>query len=228
MEYHSFASNQIRTDRCPPDHRRVLQAVQFTNSKSWIKVNELTRQTDTKDPKNGIYDVKDIPDSKEGAARFIEVVRKTTTGKITFRIQFVREVPMETIIYNTNFKKLLNSEKLQMEISELKSPKIHYIGFLDTPLPENRKIPLMKARFVKAYQKETGKYQITIVRVAIDGTNNTSSFYMIVCNPPDVKCYRKLFQKSDTETGNMFYPWNQFQTCKRSQKLELIRQQQHY
>jgi hypothetical protein len=52
-----------------------------------------------------------------------------------------------------------------MDISLLTSPNPTFVGFLDTPLPETRKIPLMTKLFEMEYPKKENKHQIIIAAI---------------------------------------------------------------
>jgi hypothetical protein len=190
----------------------ILQAVQMLHPQAWLNANNGSDK--------GILNTGELPKTTEEANKYIEGIKKSRLGKVTFRLQFTTDTPMDTIVHDPTFKQWLRNQKIFMEISELTDPNPQYVGFLDTPLPENRKLPLMKARFQKAYPSEQGKYQIILAPISIDGQNYTSTFYMIVCNQPDIEYYQEFFADAEEATGHTFYPWNQFQTCKNHNKLK--------
>jgi hypothetical protein len=198
----------------------ILQAVQLLHPPAWINA--------TDGSPDGILNINELPPNKNDLNKYVEDIRTTYLGKVTFRLTFTTNIPMEEIVFDKTFKQWLRDQKMFMEISELQHANPLYVGFLDTPLPEHRKLPLMKARFDNAYPTEKGKFQVVLAPISIDGQNYTSTFYMIVCNQPDLEHYQLLFQNAEEKTGHVFFPWNQFQSCKKSQKIEVVKQQQYY
>jgi hypothetical protein len=142
----------------------ILQALQYIEPTTWIKQHGNTIFNG-----KGIFNIKDIPTTKEEGALFMEDMRKSKQGKIIFCLQIITNTMTKEIIYSPQFKTWLKEQRIYMEISELELPNPQYVGFLDTPIPELRKLPLMKKRFQNAYPEESGQYQIVLALIHIDG-----------------------------------------------------------
>jgi hypothetical protein len=198
----------------------ILQAIQVLHPTGWIKANDGTNK--------GIYNINELPSTIKEANSFIEGLRKSKYGKLMFRITIVTDIKMDSIVYDKTFKQWLRNQKIHMDVSELETTNPQYVGFIDTPLPEYRKINLMKARFNKNYPTEKGRYQVILAPIIIDGQNYSSTFYMIVSDKFDVNYYQQLFLNTNETIGANFYPWNQFEACTKNQKIEIVKQQNTY
>jgi hypothetical protein len=203
----------------------LLQAIKHKHLKTWMT----THPNHPYDPKEqGITDPNMIPTNKKEAEKYIEAIRTTKHGKLLFRLTFVSDVPMEEIIYDINFRKWLKSQKINMEISELKTPMPHYVGFFDTPLPETKKAKLMKARLDKLYNNRNLPFQIVLAPVYVDGHNNTTKFYMAVADETNVEAVKLMFKSCFALTNHHFFPLDQYLSLHRQQKVKLIQQQNYY
>jgi hypothetical protein len=107
----------------------ILQAIQMLHPQAWI--NATDGSTD------GILNINELPPNKNELAKYVEDIGTTYLGKVTFRLTFTTNIPMEEIVFDKTFKQWLRDQKMFMEISELPHANPLYVGFLDIPLPEH-------------------------------------------------------------------------------------------
>jgi hypothetical protein len=165
-----------------------------------------------------------LPTKGDELAKFIDNPRTNNSGKLIFRL-FLHS--SKEIIANCNqpeVRQWLETHKVKLFESKLKTSKPTFAGFYDEPNPNKFGTVFLDEKIQNLLGPNDIDIQVEIRPLYLEGKGNSCLVYMIMTSAEQVTNLRLKLKKGSDHLYR-FYSWTEYQDLSHLQKVHLIQEQ---
>jgi hypothetical protein len=200
----------------------LIKALMLIHPPSWIKPHRSASNTDKKITKES--DVQEM--TMEDINNFAEDWRYVKGNKLIMRVRLVTDMPMDEILQIEMFSTWMRKNKVQLNISELTTPRPIYAGFFKETLAETKRLRYFKALLDQVYHPtDLFSYQIVVRTLYLENTTLKTQFFLILADPLDASAIRQTFSDSIDTIGIEYQPWTEYANLDPLQKGYILTKQ---